>query len=439
MMLHVSTGVPWGARLTAIAVLLGLTAACGGAADTPKADGPITISFLSYNYGTPDLGGQGTQQLIDAFQRTHPDIRIKPQGVATKDVLTKLRTDTAAGSPPDMAQIGWSKMAEAATSLPLVPVQDIPPANAWSSHVAGISPAIMKAVEKGGKVWAMPYTMSVPVLYINAGLFRKAGLDPAKPPATIEDIKTAAMKIKAQGAEGAYFDMANAGKSDFLTQSIVASNGGSLVGADGSITLDQPPAVQALTTMSDLTKSGAQPAVSTDDATAAFAAGKLGMLVTSTALLASLEKAATGKFELQTGAFPGFAGKPARPTYSGAGLAVLAKDDRHRQAAWEFIRFLSSEQGYTIITSTIGYLPLRESIVDDPRYLGPYFAKNKLLKPSLDKLDTVAPYTSFPGKRANEAVVVLQDQAVEPIVFRGADPGKTLAAVADKIRALTQQ
>ncbi|MFC4012549.1 ABC transporter substrate-binding protein [Nonomuraea purpurea] len=435
MKLHLSTG----ARLTAVAGVLGLTAACGGTSGAAETGGPVTISFLSYNYGTPDLGGQGTQQLIDAFQREHPDIRIKPQGVATKDVLTKLRTDTAAGSPPDVAQIGWSKMAEAATSLPLVPVQDIPPAGAWSSHVAGISPAIMKAVERDGKVWAMPYTMSVPVLYVNADLFKKAGLDPAKPPETVEDVKSAALKIKAKGAEGVYFDVANAGKSDFLTQSVIASNGGALVGSDGSVTLDQPDAVRALSAMSDLTKSGAQPSVSTDDATAAFAAGRLGMLVTSTALLTSLEKAAAGKFELRTGAFPGFAGKPARPTYSGAGLAVLAKDERHRQAAWEFIRFLSSEQGYTIITSTIGYLPLRRSIVGDDRYLGPYFAKNQLLKPSLEKLETVAPYSSFPGKRANEAVIVLQDQAVEPIVFRGADPARTLSAAADKIRALVQR
>ncbi|MET7334986.1 ABC transporter substrate-binding protein [Nonomuraea sp. NPDC005650] len=428
-----------GARPVAVAVLLGLTAACGATAAAPKADGPITISFLSYNYGTPDLGGQGTQQLIDAFQRTHPNIRVKPQGVATKDVLVKLRTDTAAGSPPDVAQIGWSKMGEAMSSLPLVPVQDIPPAPDWSRHVAGISPAIMKAVAKGGKVWAMPYTMSVPMLYVNADLFRRAGLDPAKPPATVEDVKEAALKIRKAGAQGAYFDIANSGKSDFLTQSIIASNGGGLVGADGSVTLDQPPAVQALSAMRDLTASGAQPAVATEDAVAAFSAGKLGMLVTSTALLASLEKTATGTFELRTGAFPGFAGKPARPTYSGAGLAVLAKDAAHRQAAWEFIRFLSSEEGYTIITSKIGYLPLRESIVDDDRYLGPYFAKNQLLKPSLAKLGTVAPYTSFAGKRANEAVVMLQDQAVEPIVFRGADPATTLAAVAGKIRALPQQ
>ncbi|ONH31458.1 ABC transporter substrate-binding protein [Pseudofrankia asymbiotica] len=438
----------WGTRLVpALLAVAGLlaAAACGGTTDdakpvaatgaaTPTADKPVTISFLSYNYGTPGIGGKGTQSLLDAFHKAHPNITVKPQGVKVADVLTRLRTDTAAGSPPDVAQIGWSKMAEAVRTLPVVPVQKAAPADEWSAHVAGLSPSIMKAVTQDGVVAAMPYTMSIPVMYINADLFKAAGLDPANPPKTLDDVRAAGLAIKkATGKEGAYVAVVDSGKSDYLTQSVIASAGGSLVGSDGSVTLDQKPAVDALTAVAGLTSSGAMPKVDTTAAVASFTKGEMGMLVGSTALLVSAQQAAAGHFTLTTAAFPQVkAGTPARPTYSGAGLAILAKDPDKQRAAWEFIKFLTSDAGFEIITSQIGYLPLRKTIetklADTPTV--------KLLKPALDQLATVTPYTSFPSDHANEAVVTLQDDAVEPIVLRGADPAGTLSSVADKIRKL---
>ncbi|MBL7500525.1 ABC transporter substrate-binding protein [Frankia sp. CNm7] len=435
-----------GIALIAATTLAALTA-CGGA-DSPAADAgtdsssdqPITISFLSYNYGTPDIGGQGTQALIDAFEKAHPNITIKPQGVAVADVLTRLQTDTAAGSPPDVAQIGWSKMAAAYELLPIVPVQDIPPAADWDAAMEGFSENLLSAVAVDGKVKAVPYTISIPVIFYNADLFRQAGLDPAKPPTTIAEVKAAALAVTDKtDAEGVYLAVADPGKSDYMTQSVIASNGGREVGADGMPAFDQPAAVSALATVADLTSSGAQPAIAATNAVAAFSAGKLSMLIGSTAIAASLQKAADGKFELATTGFPSFGDKPAAPTYSGAGLAVLAKDPARQQAAWEFIKFLTSAEGFTIITSQIGYLPLRPALATDPKYLAPYFASNDLLSPALAQLDDVSPYQSFTGKNASKAVVTLQDEAIEPIVLRGADPAATLSAVAGDIRGFLAQ
>ena len=134
---------------------------------------------------------------------------------------------------------------------------------------------------------------------------------------------------------------------------------------------------------------------------------------------------------------PGFAGKPVHTTFSGAGLVVLARDRAHRQAAWQFIKFLTSAPGFTIITSKIGYLPLRPGLVSDPRYLQAYYRKDPRIGPALKQLDSVTPYTFFAGNRAAQAVATLQDDAVEPIVMHRADPGRTLAAVTRQITALT--
>jgi len=405
--------------LSAIVIVIGLgAAACSSAATSSSSSSSgktITLSFLSYNYGTPDLGGQGTQELISAFEAANPTIKIKPQGVPVANALTEAQTETAAGDPPDVAQIGWSKMAAAYQALPVTPVQDIPTRAQWQAATAGMSQPLLAAVAENGKVVAMPYTISTPTLFYNATLFEKAGLNPADPPATVAQAQQDGLAVAKTGASGVYFDIAGAAKSDFLTQSVIDANGGSEISPDGQPDVDQPAAI------------------------AAFDAGKLGMLVTSTALLAGVESAAQGKFDLRTAAMPGFAGKPAHTTFSGAGLVVLAKDKAHQQAAWQFIKFLTSAEGFTIITSKIGYLPLRPGIVDEPQYLGSYYRKDPRIGPALKQLAQVTPYAFFTGAQAAQAVATLQDDAVQPIVFAGASPASTLASVTRQIQSMLSQ
>jgi len=415
------------------------TAAAGSASGKSAAGNTITLSFLSYNYGTPDLGGQGTQDLISAFEAANPTIKIKPQGVPVANALTEAQTETAAGDAPDVAQIGWSKMAAAYQALPVTPVQDIPTAAQWQAATAGMSQPLLAAVAEKGKVVAMPYTISTPTLFYNATLFKKAGLNPADPPVTVAQAQQDGLAIAKTGASGVYFDIAGTAKSDFLTQSVIDANGGSEISPTGQPSVDQPAAVAALAAMRELTTSGAQPSVGETDAIAAFDAGKLGMLVTSTALLAGVESAAQGKFDLRTAAMPGFAGKPVHTTFSGAGLVVLAKDKAHQQAAWQFIKFLTSAQGFTIITSKIGYLPLRPGIVNQSRYLGPYYSKDPRIGPALKQLSQVTPYAFFSGAQAAQAVATLQDDAVQPIVFAGASPASTLADVSKQIQSMLGQ
>lgn len=426
--------------LLAVAVLTA-TAACGGnsgsgSGTVAASTEPVELTFLGYSVGTPDLGGQAMQGLIDQFQAQNPGITVRTQPVAVADVLTKLKADTAAGSPPDVAQIGWSKMAEAYTNLPVAPVQEIA-GEEWAAHIEGMAPNLMAAVADDGVVKAMPFTMSIPTLYYNADLFRAAGLNPDTPPTSMTEIGDAARAIARTGAAGTYIAAADVGKSDYLTQSLINTAGGSLVGPGGEVTVDSPEAVNALTQVQELTASGAQPAVSTTDAISLFGSGRLGMLLASTGALASFEKASTGTFELRTAGFPTIDGRAPKPTYSGAGLAVLGDDEVRQQAAWKFVKFMSSPEAYTVYAEKIGYLPLRPALADDPAYLKDHFAQNPRLLPALTQLATVEPYQVFPGDQANRAVVVLQDEAVEPIVLRGADPAATLTAAAEKIRGLS--
>ncbi|MFG1627402.1 extracellular solute-binding protein [Kribbella sp. NPDC049227] len=86
--------------------LLGLVACSPAEQSGSAAAGHTTITFTSYNYGTQGAAGTGTQALLDRFAQLHPEITVKPQGVATADVLTKTKAAVAAGAAPDVCRSG---------------------------------------------------------------------------------------------------------------------------------------------------------------------------------------------------------------------------------------------------------------------------------------------------------------------------------------------
>ena len=421
---------------TAAAVsILALSACAASAPDTSATGASTTITFSSYSYGTQGAAGDGMQVLLDAFAEAHPDITVVPEAVPVADALTKTKAAVAAGSPPDVQQLGYSKMAEAFATLPVQSIEEIA-GDEWDAHVEGIAPGLVSTGENDGTVKALPFTVSIPTVFYNADIFREAGLDPENPPTSIEEVSEAAEAITAAGHNGVYFGLLDQGKSDYLTQSVIDSAGGMTVDDDGEVVLDSAKAVAGIQRIQDLTTGGLQPAVGIDDAVAAFSTGDLGMFVATTALMSNLQTGAADTFELRTGGFPSFDAKPARPTHSGAGLVVLAADEAKQKAAWEFVKFMTSEQGYTMITEEMGYLPLRANLATDDEFLAGYFAENTLLLPPLGQLGDVTPYRSFAGAKSNQATVMLQDDAISPIILRGADARQTMSEVADRIREL---
>src|SRR5690625_1143722 len=311
-----------------------------------SADEPVEITWYSYNYGTAGIAGEGTEVLLDAFAEAHPEVKLIPQAVPTADILTKTRADVAAGNPPDVVQMGYSKLDEAKKTLPLQPLDEIA-GDAWETHTAGINPGLIETGMWEGAPRSMPYSVSVPALFYNADIFTEAGLDPDNPPATAQEVRDAAQQIVDAGYEGVYYGAIGTGGSDYLTPSVLNSAGTGTVDDAGNITIDSPEAVEALTYLQDLTLDGLQPAVQVDDGVAAFSNGDLGMFLATTAYSMSLSAAAEGNFELRSSGFPTFTDGPARPPHSGPRLVVLADDPAKQEAAWTFPAFMTSAAGYT--------------------------------------------------------------------------------------------
>ena len=434
--LALAPGVPHivSRRVPAILLAAALFAtACGSnavpAAESVKAagSGPVTISFADYNLATAGLGADGTNAMIQDFEKANPDIKIDPVGITATEILPKVQAMVVAGNAPDVAQEGFGDLDYVVNDLRAQPLDTIAGAQGLQAALSAMYPPVAKLGQLNGKTYGLPYTLSTPILFYNASLFQQAGLDPTQPPSTWAQVKQDALAIHSKaGASGVYIDCAY--YFDWCWQGIVLSNGGRVLSQDRkTLEFGDPPAVQAAAMWQDLVKSGAHPPLSENDAIAAFEGGKLGMLLETSALQASLlTAAAKGGWDLRAAPMPAFPGHPVVPTNSGSALFILSGNPQKQQAAWRFLQFMTSEQAYTIITEQIGYLPLRPDVVADPNYLQPWIAQHPLMQPNLQQLQRLQPWVSFPGPNYVQ-IKNIELAALQQVVFAGLIPRGRLA------------
>ncbi|WP_322755345.1 ABC transporter substrate-binding protein [Frankia sp. Cas3] len=439
----------------AAALTLALTAAaCGGGSSTTAApsaaatvpelrpDQQVSIVLESYNLAQAGAWSDTFTDLINKFQAAHPNIKVTAQKPATATAsgygsaaAASIQRQIAAGNPPDVGQLVFGDLFYAVKGLGATPLDDVVGHDAVQANFGGTHPFAPTARSLGdfdGKTYGVPFVFSTPILYYNASLFTQAGLDPAKPPTTWAEVKTAALAIKSKtGKDGAYLDCLTKKAGDWCYQALVDSNGGSVISADRSkLSFADAPAVAAVAMAQDLVQSGATPKLSQEQAYPAFARGEIGMILESSAAEATFRKGATGAnppWDLRAAEMPSFDGKTVQPTNSGAALVMFAKDPAKQRAAWELIKFLTSDEGYTELTSKIGYLPLRTGLLDDPAGLKDWAAKNPLIKPNIDQLARLRPSVAFPGDNYVQIKDTMMD-AVEKVVYNGADAQSTLTA-----------
>jgi len=412
------------------AAAAGFVARAAQAALAPLAiDAPVTINFYNYNLATAGLGADATRKLLREFMEANPKIKVNGVGVPVTGFTARVQADIAARRQVDLVQLAFADLDFAVHSLGAKALEDMIPAEEMKTNFEGIAPNGLKLGMLEGKTYGLAYTFSTPVLFYNADLFRAAGLDPENPPKTWAAVKQAALAIKAKtGKGGLATGILGPSAFDWLFQGVVRSNGGETISRDRKrMTFAEPASVAAVLMLRDLNDSGALVNLETNAAMEAMGAGELGMYLQTSAVQGFIVAAAKGKYELRASTMPSFGDKPVRPNNSGSALFIFASDPVLQRAAWELMKFLTSKRGYTVITSEIGYLPLRTDIVNDPKYLGEWVKEHPLVQPNLQQLAILEPWESMPGPNYRQIVKTMMD-AVELSVTGKVDVAATLLA-----------
>ncbi|MFD9093399.1 ABC transporter substrate-binding protein [Streptomyces collinus] len=137
-----------------------------------------------------------------------------------------------------------------------------------------------------GKVYGIPRTGYSMGLIYNRKLFRKAGLDPDKPPATWEEVRADAKKIAALGdGTVGYADYSAQNQGGWHFTAELYSQGGDVVGSDGKASVDTPEGHAVLQNLHDMRwtddSMGSKQLLIINDVQQMMGSGKLGMYLSA--------------------------------------------------------------------------------------------------------------------------------------------------------------
>ena len=221
------------------------------------AQAPVEISF----YYPVAVGGPITK-IVDGlaadFEKENPGIKVKPIYAGSyQESLTKALTAVKGGDAPTTAVLLSTDMYTLIDEDAVVPFDGFLKTSEDQAWVKAFYPAFMENSQTGGKTWGIPFQRSTIVLYWNKEMFKEAGLDPNKAPATWAEMTSFAQKLTKRDASGKVtqwgVQIPSSGFPYWLFQGLTTQNDAILMNAAGTETYyDKPGVIEALQYWVDL-------------------------------------------------------------------------------------------------------------------------------------------------------------------------------------------
>jgi sn-glycerol 3-phosphate transport system substrate-binding protein len=439
-----------------VAVLAG--AACGGGEEaaptaTPQGQaatpsGPVTISFWHVATGAVQ---DTLTRLTEEFNASQDRITVSLVFQGTyDDNMNKILASLGSGDLPALAQLDDPKTQLMADGGAVVPVQDFIDAEGYD--LSDFLPQVLGYYRVGGRLLGMPFNVTNPILYYNKKAFEKAGLDPQQPPRTLDDVREYSQKIVDAGVAPHgialdinpwYFEqmLAKAG-AEFL------NNGNGREARATDVTFDGEEGLAIFTWWKEMVDSGLALNVGRNptgaDQILAIASQQAEMTIgTVSALRTVVNLLQSGQYpdiELGVGPLPSLAGGTGGVVVGGGAVYIMAsRPPEELQAAWEYIKFLSSAETQAEWFGGTGYIPTRMSSLDLPAAQD-VVAQYPQFQVAVDQLaespSTTAAAGPLLGPYAQVRAVIAT--AIEEMLLRGKDPATALADAATQANEAIQ-
>jgi len=318
----------------------------------------VTIDFWHAMEGPK---GPVLKEMVNDFMKQNPKIKVNVslQGGYT-DMVRKVQAGIAANALPDLAMLGQRHgIPQISDSGRLLMLDSI----LTAEDRKDINPQLFGRYTYQGRLMAMPFAVSVPVLHINATRFKEAGLNPDKPPMTWDELVSYAKKLTRDvDGDGRIDQWGFHVHSDVAWQAyaFIYQNGGTLYGPDGQARLDSPEAVQAMQFWSDLVhKHKVMPAMAHESGSKLFTAGGLAMFQRSSAFIEGAAKQIGNRFDYRVVYLP--KGKVYGVPDGGGGLGVFKSTPERERAAVALLKWLTDTKGIARFGRETGYIVFRKS------------------------------------------------------------------------------
>ncbi|HTE18940.1 MAG TPA: ABC transporter substrate-binding protein [Armatimonadota bacterium] len=316
------------------------------------ADGKVHVRYWEKWTGFEE---DAMRAVVSAFNARQD--RIHVEYLAVSQVNQKMLLSTAGGNPPDVAGVWDYDVVTFADYGALRPLDDFcKESGLGPDHYL---PAYWNLCVHRDQVFAMPTTPASVALHWNRKMFAEAGLDPNKPPRTLEELDQMAEKLTKRDAAGKIIQMGflpaepgwwNWGWGYFF--------GGQLWDGQSKTTLTTEENLRAFRWVKsyvdkyqarDLSvfQSGFGNFSSPQNA---FISGQVAMVLQGV-WMANYIHNNNSSLDWEAAPFPPPANRPdlANSTPVGLDVLVIPKGAKHPREAWEFIEFVQSQEGMEML------------------------------------------------------------------------------------------
>ena len=358
-----------------------------------KADKPVEITMwhsMNRSLGTT------LQELTDAFNSSQSDVKVNlVNQIDYNQTFTKYKAGLASGDLPDVVQLQETEQQQMIDTQTVLPASVCAKADKYS--FSDFLPRVISYFTVQGTQYAMPFNSSGPVLYYNKKAFTAAGLDAEKPPTTLDEVRSAAEKLKANGVEAplglktepGYFEHWRA-----MANKLYVNNSNGRKARGTKTVFNDATGREIFSWLSGMVKDGlattnADLGTGNFDNLIGIQAGSHAMAFDTSAALGTVSLILAGgnapNVELGVAPFPGPSHKGG-VLVSGGALYMVNKSAPEKQAAsWKFLRYLDKPENMTKWAIGTGYLPILESSAASPEMTA-YWAANPEYKVAYDQL-----------------------------------------------------
>jgi multiple sugar transport system substrate-binding protein len=285
------------------------------------------------------------QGMIDLWNSTHED-KIELTVIPDQQVVTKLATAVQAGDVPDLMSFDLIFMPDFMKAGFLVDLTDLLKDD---PNQAKVAQAFKDLATYDGKLYGTGFLPDVSILLWNKGLFKQAGLNPEKPPTTLDEVYEYAKKIRALGPDiYGYYLSGNCGGCNIFTQApSMWGSGAHLLPKNGEdAALEGPGVKEMLTHLHRMWSEGIIPEGAQGDTGANFQAifetGKIGMQGSGNFAIAAL-KANHPEIDFGIAFLPGI--KPENASsFVGGDLIAIPVGAKNLDKAKEFVKWVLTDE-----------------------------------------------------------------------------------------------
>jgi sn-glycerol 3-phosphate transport system substrate-binding protein len=329
--------------------------------------------------------GEKAGELAARFNAAQKDYVVLPvfKGSYDESVAAALAAQHGGGAPHIVQVPGAGSAGMLAGRKTVLPAWEVMKQAGEKFNAGDYLPAVASSyTDAQNRMLSLPFNSATAVLYYNKDAFRKAGLDPASPPKTWDELQEVIIKVRDAGLPCGYTsgwqswvqleNMHAWHNQEFATK----SNGHG--GHDARLVFNNQLMMRHIAKLSSWMKSelftyyGRQ-----DQAELKFVRGECGTLTSSSATFADLKRSA--KFDFGVAQLPyyeDFKGAPQNTLIRGTSLWVMAgrKPAEYKGVA-KFFSFVSSPAVQADWQQSTGYMPITTAAYELSRQQG-YYAAN---------------------------------------------------------------